>query len=251
MRIAVLTDIHSNLEAFQAVLADIEKQDIVRTICLGDIAGYNANPNECIEIVRKKRIDSIMGNHDAVCCRLEEPWFFRSAAKAAAVWTAGVLTKENQEFLRQLPNEVYFNSVCFGVHGSPTGRDEYMYDWLDAVRHLQILEDRKVKICFFGHSHIPSFFSETGMHARIEYGKKLPLSRGAYYFINFGSVGQPRDSDPRAAYGIVEFAESDDRIRIEFRRVAYDIDTACRKIEESNLPDQLSRRLRGRFIGSP
>ncbi len=240
MRIAIVADIHSNLEAFETVLEDIETQNVDRTICLGDITGYNANPNECIEIVRKKGIDSIMGNHDAACSGLETPWFFRSAARTAAVWTSEVLTEENRHFLRDLIPEINLNGVCLGVHGSPTSRDEYIFDWLDAMRQLQFLKERNVSICFFGHSHLPSFFSERGAHGKIEHRKPFILQPDNHYFINFGSVGQPRDSDPRTAYGIVEV---NDQITIEFCRLEYDIETTCRKIKEANLPEQLARRL--------
>ncbi len=196
MRIAVISDIHSNLEAFQAVLDDIEGHGADRVICLGDVTGYNANPNECVEIVRQKSIDCIMGNHDAACSGLEEPWFFRSVAKSAAIWTADNLTEDNQQFLRQLPEQIQLNAISCGVHGSPMSRDEYIYDWLDASRHFQHLNKRKFRVCFFGHTHFPSLFSEHPSRIDVDYGQKVKLSTNTCHFINFGSVGQPRDSDP-------------------------------------------------------
>ncbi len=114
MRLAVISDVHSNLEAFQAVLDKIDDVGADQIYHLGDIVGYNANPNECVDILRERNIHTIMGNHDAAACGLEDPWFFRSAAKKAALWTGDQLRDDVREFLRGLPDEVTFDGACLG-----------------------------------------------------------------------------------------------------------------------------------------
>ncbi len=240
MKIGIIADVHANLEAFQAVLNAFDKHGVDSIVHLGDIAGYNANPNECIDLMRARGIESVLGNHDAAACGLEDPWFFRSAAKKAVEWTSERLTEENRCYLCSLPEELLFNCRCLGVHGSPTSRDDYIIDWLDAMRQLEYLNGREVSICFFGHSHKPALFSEKGALHRLEVSQSHTLEQANRYFINPGAVGQPRDKDWRACYGILDV----DALRIDFYRVEYDIDTACRKVLEGGLPEDNAKRLR-------
>jgi len=159
MRFAVIADVHGNLEALEAVLNELEKLGVDQIFSLGDIVGYNANPNECLDVLRERGVPSVLGNHDAAVCGLEDPWFFRAAARTAAEWSSEQLRDDNREFLKALPEEMTFNTVCLGVHGSLTSKDDYIIDWLDAMRQLEYLEDRPIDICFFGHSHRPAIFS--------------------------------------------------------------------------------------------
>jgi diadenosine tetraphosphatase ApaH/serine/threonine PP2A family protein phosphatase len=239
MRLAVISDVHSNLEAFQAVLTKIDEVGVDRIYHLGDIVGYNTNPNECVDILRERNIHTIMGNHDAAACGLEDPWFFRSAAKKAALWTGDQLRDDVREFLRGLPDEATFDGGCLGVHGSPTSRDDYIIDWLDAMRQLEYLNGRPIDIVFFGHSHKVSLFSERGTTHSLEAAQEHKLQRNNRYFINTGAVGQPRDRDPRAAFGVLD-TES---LVIQFHRVPYDVETTCEKIVRAGLPVKLARRL--------
>jgi len=240
MRLAVITDVHANLEAFQAVLKEIDKVGVDEIYHLGDIVGYNADPNQCIDLLREREIHAIMGNHDAAACGLEDPVFFRAAAKKAVLWTRDKLRDDTRDFLRNLPDEATFGRSCLGVHGSPMSRDDYIIDWLDAMRQLEYLNGRPINICFFGHSHKASLFSERGTHHSLDASNEHRLEENSRYFINPGAVGQPRDRDPRAAFCILD-TES---FIVDFGRVEYDVDQTCKKIRKAGLPRQLARRLR-------
>jgi len=239
MLIGIIADLHANLEATLAVFGELDKVGPDEIICLGDLAGYNANPNEVIDIVRERRIRLVMGNHDAVACGMEEPWFFNSKARKAVNWHAKCLRKDNKKWLATAQEQVPFHETCLGVHGSPGNRDDYIMDWLDAMRQVEFLNGTNVTVCFFGHSHHASLFSERGNAAQSGASNRYSLDGGNRYLINPGSVGQPRDGDPRAAYGLFDT----DAMTFEFRRVEYDIVTAAKKIIEAGLPIELARRL--------
>ncbi|MDZ4861712.1 MAG: metallophosphoesterase family protein [Candidatus Hydrogenedentes bacterium] len=238
MQIAIIADLHANLEATQAVFREIDTRKPDKIVCLGDLTGYNANPNEVVDLIRERDIPCIMGNHDAAVCGLEDPWFFRAAAKQVIEWQMDVLRDDNRRWLAMCPEQIVFRGTCLGVHGSPSSRDDYIIDWLDAMRQLEYLNGRDVTICFFGHSHRPSFFSEKG-NTTVSNSSIRQFQAANRYFVNPGAVGQPRDRDPRAAYGIYDT----DRNTFEFCRIEYDIDTCQRKIMAAGLPLELARRL--------
>lgn len=238
MQIAIIADLHANLEATQAVFKELDKRKPDKTVCLGDLTGYNANPNEVIDMVREREIPTIMGNHDAAVCGLEDPWFFRAAAKQVIEWQIDQLRDDHRRWLASCPEQIVFRGNCLGVHGSPSSRDDYIIDWLDAMRQLEYLNGRDVQICFFGHSHRPSFFSEKG-NTTTSNSNIRQLHASNRYFVNPGAVGQPRDRDPRAAFGIFDT----DKMTFEFIRVDYDIDGCARKILAAGLPLELARRL--------
>jgi len=239
MQIAIIADLHANLEATRAVLDEIDRRKPDKIVCLGDLTGYNANPNEVVDIIRERGIPTIMGNHDAAVCGLEDPWFFRAAAKKAIEWQYEQIRDDNRRWLASCHEQIVFNSDCLGVHGSPSNRDDYIIDWLDAVRQLEYLNGREITICFFGHSHRASFFSEKGNTAATPPEGVCQLSPMNRYFINPGATGQPRDRDPRAAFGLFD---TDNRT-FEFCRVEYDIDACALKIMQAGLPVELARRL--------
>lgn len=239
MLIAIIADLHSNLEATLAVFKEIDTRNPDRIFCLGDLTGYNANPNEVCDIVRGRNIPTVMGNHDAAVCGLEDPWFFRSSAKKVIEWQMDILSAENREWLRKAPEQIPFNECCLGVHGSPSSRDDYIIDWLDAMRQMEYLNGNNTKLCFFGHSHRVSFFSERGNTENIQNGQPYPLQPANRYFINPGAVGQPRDRDWRAAYGYFDT----DKMTFEFHRVEYDLEGCQRKIVQAGLPKELAKRL--------
>ncbi|MBN2311897.1 MAG: metallophosphoesterase family protein [Candidatus Hydrogenedentes bacterium] len=239
MLIAIVADLHANLEATQAVFKEIDIRKPDKIVCLGDLTGYNANPNEVVDFVREREIPCVMGNHDAAVCGLEDPWFFRAAAKKAIEWQFDKLSDDNRRWLSSCPEQVVFRGNYLGVHGSPSSRDDYIIDWLDAMRQLEFLNGREVNACFFGHSHRPSFFSEKGNATPGNTGNIRQLHPSNRYFINPGAVGQPRDRDPRAAFGLFDLQ----RMTFEFCRVEYDIETCQKKIMQAGLPGELARRL--------
>jgi len=239
MLIAVISDLHSNLEATRAVFKEIDNRKPDRIVCLGDLTGYNANPNEVMDIIREREIHTIMGNHDAAVCGLEDPWFFRSAAKKAIQWQLEILRQEHKEWLAKLKEQMRFNDCCLGVHGSPTHRDDYIIDWLDAMRQIEYLDKEKVRFCFFGHSHRQAFFSDKGatqLTGRQDVYHLHPMNR---YFLNPGAVGQPRDRDPRAAFLYFDA----DKMTVEYCRVDYDIASTQQSIIDAGLPPELAKRL--------
>ncbi|RMF91689.1 MAG: metallophosphoesterase [Methanobacteriota archaeon] len=216
MELALISDVHSNLPALEAVLEDAGHREI---FCCGDIVGYNPFPREVVELLQKRGVKAIRGNHDHAVATGDTGWLNPYAA-AAAEWTMAVLRESDAEFLRSLP-EGYADRRFKAFHGSP--RDplyEYVYgDTPDAVLESFLGEGG---ILFLGHTHIPFV-------RRLKEGIVL----------NPGSVGQPRDGDPRAAYAVVDI----ERGEVELRRVPYDIDLVAERIIESGLPERLAKRL--------
>ena len=221
-KIALISDIHSNLEAFEAVLKEIKKSKISKIFCLGDIVGYGANPNECIDLIRKNKTSSIKGNHDHEATLLENIEWFNEDAKQAILWTKEKRTDSNSKFLKNLPSSLEFENI-FLVHGSP--RDnfyEYIFPDMEDYDFAELFAIAKKDVIACGHSHIQ--FSR-------EFNDKL--------IINPGSVGQPRDSNPDAAYCIFNTKT----LKIEFKRVKYKIEKAAKKILKAGLPQFLASRL--------
>ncbi|MBI2434224.1 MAG: metallophosphoesterase family protein [Candidatus Hydrogenedentes bacterium] len=237
MKYAIISDIHANLEALQAVLDAIEEMGIEKIVCLGDVVGYNASPNECCEVLREREIPTILGNHDAVACGLEEPWGFNPVALAAALWTRETLTRENLHWLNNLPDALNFGYfVC--VHGAPKNRNTYLFRWEDVIPHLSFLKEQNCDICMVGHTHSPGIFSTDGVYS-VDDDQKFFLGEGKDFFINPGSVGQPRDNDPRAAFGILD---TDAKV-YEQARVKYPVEKAASRVMEAGLPQFLAERL--------
>ena len=235
MRYAVISDIHSNLEAFVAVLAEIDKIGADGVICLGDIVGYGANPNECVEIIKNRRIFSLIGNHDKAACGLTEPYSFNSSARRAALWTRDELTPENIEYLRGLPDESAVHGFML-VHGAPSNPDKYILSEYEAAEEFPLLGE--YRLCFFGHTHVRVFYTFMEGEVESSTAERSRLQADAKYLVNPGSVGQPRDQDPRAAFLII-----DEPGEIEFRRVDYPIEAAQKKIIECGLDRFLAERL--------
>jgi len=238
VQIAIITDIHANIEALTVVLQDIEARGTTEMVCLGDLVGYNANPNECVEEIRNRKIPCVMGNHDAVACGIEEPWGFNEVARHAAIWTRETLTDDNITFLRETPENQHIPGEFLGVHGSPQDRDMYLFSWAEVYSQFPHLDALGARSCFFGHTHFPGIYDENGLCSVDETGG-FSLNSNSRFFINPGSVGQPRDNDPRAAYLLFDT----DTMRIQFVRVEYDIAKAADKILRSGLPKFLADRL--------
>ncbi|MCK6457737.1 MAG: metallophosphatase family protein [Phycisphaerae bacterium] len=248
MKFAIISDIHSNAEALTAVLADIDRRGLERIVCLGDVVGYGASPRECLDLVMQRTVVSLCGNHDHAV--FYEPANFNAAAEKACYWTRQVLEEEPDvsarnrrwRFLGQLPVRYEIEDMLF-VHGSPRKPiNEYLFPddvYTNPHKLLANFERMDKMTCFVGHTHVPGVFVDDPY-----FEPPYEMDHGVYTIgeektiINVGSVGQPRDRDPRAAYVVVD----DDRV--EFIRLEYDIEAAANKIRSSEcLDDFLGARL--------
>jgi len=238
VRYAVLSDIHGNLEALQAVLADAApRTDAV--LSLGDLVGYGADPLACVEIVAERAQRITCGNHDhAVAGLLGLDWF-NPHARAAAEWTRERLDDDHRAYLGGLPLVVEVGDATL-VHASPDRPDEWEY-LVTAQDGFDAFPAFATRLCFIGHSHLPGAWSlgSTGPE-HLSGPVDLEFVRGRRYIVNVGSVGQPRDRDPRAAYAIWD-AEAG---TVAIRRVVYDLEAARQKILDGGLPRFLADRLR-------
>lgn len=237
MKIGVFSDIHGNLEALDAVLGDMTLSGTDRFWCLGDVVGYGADPNECVERVRNIAETTVLGNHDLACVDLSETANFNRYAREACTWTEGQLTEKSREWLKSLELTATIDDVTL-VHSSPYQPQNwrYMLYISDMVNGFKALT---TPMAFIGHSHQPiilvrregEYFSINSAEHRVEDGNVC--------IVNAGSVGQPRDGDPRACYAIWEPEEG----KITLKRVSYDVETAQKKIRAAGLPDILASRL--------
>jgi diadenosine tetraphosphatase ApaH/serine/threonine PP2A family protein phosphatase len=234
LRYAIISDIHANVEAFESILGEIDDVSPDRIICLGDIVGYGASPNECVEIIKGLNITSLIGNHDKAACGLTEPIDFNPAARQAALWTRKELTDDNKDYLKSLPEEDADGFMI--VHGAPSDPDKYILSARDAADEFPLIGEKN--LCFFGHTHVSIVYSLIGGSVGFSRARELQLTAGSRYLVNPGSVGQPRDRDPRASFLIY-----DDSGRAEFRRVEYPVEIAQKKIIDSGLDPFLAERL--------
>lgn len=240
MRYAVISDIHSNLEALSAVLDGIAHLRIQRVFCLGDVVGYNANPNECVERVRDEGIHCIMGNHDSRSVGLEETDDFNPHAAEAVRWTQRRLSEENRELLKNLPRRIREDDFVL-FHGSLDDPDRYILTRRDVMDNFRMLNGLpgSPRIGFFGHTHLRMAIALVGEAAIIENEDNVTIRADRSYLVNPGSVGQPRDGDPRASFCVYDGEER----TIAFYRVEYDIRTCQKKVLEAGLPSWLAERL--------
>jgi predicted phosphodiesterase len=232
----ILSDIHANLEALQAVVADAAGQ-YDRILCLGDLVGYGADPNAVVEWTRENARVIIRGNHDRAAAGSEPLESFNPAARLSTHWTRNALTTANREFLERLPRGPLPYEGFDLIHGSPADEDEYLITLADVALIRPYLG---AQLSFFGHTHRQGgFLLARRATSTIRPELRLEIEPDYLYLVNPGSVGQPRDSDPRAAYAMYSPVEG----AVEFRRVAYDIERAAAKIRAAGLPDSLAARL--------
>jgi len=236
MRYAVIADIHANLEAFEVVLNDAKDQKCTHYCCLGDVVGYNANPKECLDIVRSMGMPCVKGNHDEYCSTDEELEGFNPHAAEAVNWTRRQLRPEDRQWLRELKYVRLVASFSI-VHATLDGpqRWGYVFDKLAAAASFTY---QNTSVCFFGHTHVPVAFVRDSMVRGGTYSK-FKVEPGKKYFVNVGAVGQPRDGNPKAGYVVYDLDEQ----TIELRRLDYDIPKAQKKILEAGLPQRLADRL--------
>ena len=243
MRYLILSDIHANIDALETVLAAAAPATWNRVMVLGDLVGYGAEPNAVIDRVRAlDPVAVIRGNHDKAGSGLDDGSSFNNVARMAAFWTLEALTPVNRDYLRTLPQgPATIDETVEICHGAPFDEDHYIFDGDDAARALDAMTRQ---VCLFGHTHLPVVFrrSENVFDGIMPEGAgplTIPIAGGLEYLVNVGSVGQPRDGDPRAAFGIYDAGARS----LELRRVAYPIDAAQRRILNAGLPASLANRL--------
>lgn len=240
MRIAILSDIHSNLTALESVLNDVNTRAIDKYYCLGDIVGYASHPLECLKIVREKCEKIVFGNHEYAILYPEYSKSFNHAAQAAIDYSRKHLDSESIEWLKTLEPHLILSEMTL-AHGSLRDFEEYVTDATIARMSLEI---QQTQLLVVGHTHYPEgyIYDIESRSARMLdfYGEgELTLEDGKRYLMNVGSVGQPRDGDPRAAYAIYDTEAK----KFELIRVKYDIEKAANAILNAHLPDFLAKRL--------
>ena len=238
MRYGIFCDVHGNLEALQAVVADLLQESIDVYLCCGDIIGYGANPRECIKAIRGLCGVSIGGNHDRAAVALFSTTHFNPAAAEAILWTGKILSQAERAYLSSL-DLVFCNQDLTLAHGT-LHQSEHFYYMVDRYAAAKTFAVLAGSVCFVGHSHIAGVFIQD-QRGTITYEASvcLRLKRNYRYIVNCGSVGQPRDGNPDAAYCIYDTATA----HVSVKRVAYDRSTARQKIIASGLPDALGDRL--------
>jgi diadenosine tetraphosphatase ApaH/serine/threonine PP2A family protein phosphatase len=232
MAIAIISDIHGNLEALSTALDYISGQGIKEIYCLGDVVGYGPNPNECVDIVRQKCKVTLMGNHDYAAIGLARIEYFNQYAKMATYWTMDRLTKENQEFLKQLPF-IYQTESMIMVHASPSKPSHWYYILSQNDARVE-MQSFKQNVCFVGHSHVPVVYSQTET-----FKGDVKIEPNEKYIVNVGSVGQPRDGDPRSCFVIFDPETG----KVNYVRLKYEVERTYQKIIKSGLPTFLAERL--------
>lgn len=229
MRLAIISDIHANLEALTKTLELVDKRKVDQIVCLGDIVGYGADPSECLKLVRDRCQIIIIGNHDLAAVDVQKAEDFNATARIAALWTNSVLSEDEKQYLKNLSYTATLDDLLL-VHGSPYEPEEFHYilsthDAIDAMAFFT------QKLCFIGHSHVPGIFTERGRASSVDADSR--------HLVNVGSIGQPRDGNPRLSFGFFDT----ENWKYENVRAAYDVERAARKIIAAGLPPLLGERL--------
>lgn len=237
MRYAVVSDVHGNIEALEAALAVIRDDDAV--LCLGDIVGYGPNPNECVERIRARATATVLGNHDVAAIDDFGLAYFNPAAREAMKWTQSVLTAQNREWLDGLGYEFRMPEFLL-VHGAPINYFEYILDKAAAARAFAATD---APLIFVGHTHIAEVYAlqpdGSIEHQHLQQGGEVSLAEGVRYLVNVGSIGQPRDLNPRLSFAIYDPQQRS----VAIERIEYPIARVQEKIASVQLPDALARRL--------
>ena len=241
MRYLVLSDIHANIDALDGVLADAARHGDLQLLLLGDLVGYGGDPNAVIDRLRELPVAAaIRGNHDRAACGLDDGESFNELARASAAVTAAALTARNREYLKCLPAGPRVVSAITEIcHGTPFDEDAYIFDEMDAVYALR---STSRPLCLFGHTHAP--FAARLRGEDLEFlgagsGETVTVEAADRLIVNVGSVGQPRDGDPRAAYGVLDEAAR----TVTCFRVAYPTERAEARIRDAGMPEALAKRI--------
>ena len=245
MLYAIISDIHANLEALTAVLAAIDEYHVDSVYCLGDIVGYGADPDACVELTLSRAALVVRGNHDKAVAGLMNLEWFNHIARAAAVWTRRNARAETLARVKELPEGPREGDegvlIC---HGTPFDEDTYLLDRETMMESYRTLDERyaNARICFHGHTHVPLVVARVKNREAprvLRQQGEIDLEEGATYLINPGSVGQPRDGNARASFGILDTR----RMVYSNLRIAYGVREAQRKILEAGIPEELAQRL--------
>jgi diadenosine tetraphosphatase ApaH/serine/threonine PP2A family protein phosphatase len=242
MRIGILGDIHANMEALTAVVESMRREGVEEWVQVGDIVGYGPEPSACIDLVRELGCTVCMGNHDGAVLGLLDTAYFNNFARTAIEWTRQHLRPQDFEFLRSL-QLVVRRPLYTVVHGTLHMPEQFGYVISPVEAHDSLLLQQTLA-CFVGHSHVPAIYMQHGATPRdlqVVYESEMDVSYAhcERVLVNVGSVGQPRDEDPRAAYAIFDSSSR----RVSIRRVAYDIAGVQQKIRRAGLPEMLANRL--------
>lgn len=239
MRYGIFGDIHSNLEAFERVINAYQKERIDKYIFVGDVVGYGADPNRCIEELKKLNAESVCGNHDWAVVELFDIDYFNDEAKRAIEWTKKRLNKEEKEFLESL--KLVNKKQSFSVVHASLERPEF-FDYLISIESArECFKRMDENLCFVGHTHSPMVFFMDSNEIRYAFDRRIEIEPGVKYIINVGSVGQPRDNNPEACFCIYDSSEK----VIEVKRVSYDVESSKDKILRAGLPAVTGYRLLG------
>jgi len=233
MRYAFISDIHANLEALEAVFDDIDTQNVDQTVCLGDIVGYGANPNECVDLVKSRCPVILLGNHDAAAIEMLSTQHFNVHAKLAIEWTTRTLRRDIKNFLSELPLKSTMDEMTL-VHATPYDPNMWYYitSLEEAAFNFQFFD---TQICLVGHTHIPIIIvldNQKELYVHQGAGIRLGDNEGARLLINAGSVGQPRDRDPRSCYAVYDTATTE----FFYRRISYNIEKTQQKMKKIKMP---------------
>jgi len=239
MKYAVISDIHGNLEALNAVLKDIKKRRADVIVCLGDVVGYYPDPGRCIELITDHANLCVAGNHDYAAIGMTDTSSFTYYALAAIEWTRERLTKDDKEYLMALPLTFEHDDLFF-THSSPAEPSKFSYVLPDNEESVfNAFKNLTHRISFIGHTHWPSILSKEADEIILHSGSSIEIREECSYLINVGSVGQPRDYDPRSCYALYDTKKK----TLSLRRIKYNYRVTQKKIRENNLPAFLAERL--------
>ncbi len=239
MKTAIISDIHSNIEALEAVFARIDRDGYDRVVCLGDVVGYGADPDPCCDLLRTRDVPTLLGNHDAAVTGAMDESYYYQGARQAVQWTRNHLSDENYRWLYALPYTRIEADVGF-YHSAPVMPSGFFYvvQPTEAQAHAQVL-DRLRPVSFIGHAHLTLVFALTSSRVGQVDPGEIRLDGETRYIVNVGSVGQPRDRDPRACFAVWDH----DAGQVEFVRVEYDVESAASKIMAAGLDEKFAKRL--------
>ena len=237
-KLALFSDIHGNLEALNTIIADARAQGVTNFACLGDVVGYGPDPSGCVAKVQEIGCACVKGNHDDDASNDRDLWNLNDVARESLTWTRDRLSESQKEWLRELPYQRRLGRNML-VHASleDPASWPYIHNKFDAQIALGL---QKQPVCFFGHTHVPVTYSYNGSSVQKVKETEIKLDKGLKYLVNVGSVGQPRDGDPKSCYVIFDSSQG----TIEYRRVSYNIEGVVKGLEEAGLSSDLSERLR-------
>jgi len=242
VKVAVFSDVHANLEALEVIKGEIEKESADRVVCLGDVVGYGASPNECCDIVRELADVVVLGNHDAAVAGHMDYSFYYDAARDVLDWTIAQLSSKNLDWLRSLEYTQREDEIEY-CHGSPIEPSDFEYIFaLEQARQLLDAREQLATLTFIGHSHLCKAFAIGPDQVHDVVASRLSFRKGYAYLISVGSVGQPRDYDNRAGFVVLDTSAPS----VEFRRLEYDIESSARKIFDAGIAYNFGKRL---FLG--